>query len=453
MKLDAARVTIMLIEDDLVLERLIGMQLRRFGYQVVTANSWQQAEKVLSETEPSLILLDMKLPDAEGIDLVERLAETHPVIVLTAYASIRNAVQSVKRGATAYLSKPVNLEELEVEVARALENAALRRDYEFARSSELAKRKSLMVGDSPALRELERLIGAVASSSATVLLEGESGVGKELAAREIHDRSTRQDRNYVVLDCCTLHENLFESELFGHEKGAFTGAVAQKRGLVEAADGGTLFLDEIGEISPTAQAKLLRVIETRQFRRVGGVKDLVADARIVAATNRDLGEMAKEGRFRLDLYYRLSAFKIRLPPLRERRDDIPVLARHFLEKHDFSRRLRKELSRASERSLVAYNWPGNVRELRNAMERAIIISGPEVSIQPHHLGLPTGRAGQDGSLQLAFDHEPTLEEMRMRYVKMIFEKYSGHRAKMAATLGVSERNVYRLLEKYGLAKD
>lgn len=450
MNLDVSKLTIMLIEDDVVLERLIAMQLRRIGYQVVTANSWKQAELLLGKTEPALILLDMRLPDAEGLDLVERLAESHPVIVLTAYASIRNAVQTVKKGATAYLSKPVNVDELEVEVARAIENAALRRDYEFVRNSQMAKRKSLMVGDSPALRELERLIDAVASTTTTVLLEGESGVGKELAAREIHDRSPRHERNYVVLDCCTLHENLFESELFGHEKGAFTGAISQKRGLIEAADGGTLFLDEIGEISPTAQAKLLRVIESRQFRRVGGVKDLVADARIVAATNRDLAELARDGRFRQDLYYRLSAFKIRLPPLRERRQDIVILARHFLEKHDFSRRLRKDLSRGAERALTAYDWPGNVRELRNVMERAIILSGAESVIHPQHLGLPVESGAVDELFQLAFDHEPTLEEMRARYVKLLFEKYSGHRAKIASALGISERNIYRLLQKYAL---
>ena len=450
MKLDAEKKTILLVEDDSVLKALIARQLEQIGYRVQAANGWREGDALLNRFEPDLIILDMRLPDANGLDLIEKLAADHAVIVLTAYASIQNAVQAVKSGAVAYLSKPVNLEELELEVSRALKNLALQRDYEFVRDRQKAKRQSLMVGDSPALSELERLIDAVAQSTTTVLLEGESGVGKELAAREIHDRSPRSERNYVVLDCCTLHDNLFESELFGHEKGAFTGAISQKRGLIEAADGGTLFLDEIGEISPAAQAKLLRIIETGQFRRVGGVKDLRADARIVAATNRDLAQMAKEGRFRQDLYYRLSAFAIRLPPLRDRREDVPMLASHFLEKHDFSRRFKKELSRGAERRLISYGWPGNVRELRNVIERAIILSGPDAVIHSRHLGLPEENGAEAGEIRMNFDHEPTLEEMKKNYVKMLHAKYSGHRARLAGALGVSERNLYRLLQRYGL---
>ncbi len=450
MTLDIQKKSILVVEDDNVLKDLIARQLAHIGYRIQTAKCWKDTEALLQHSEPDLIILDMRLPDANGLDLIKTLADDHTVIVLTAYASIQNAVEAVKNGAFAYLSKPVNLEELELEVARALQSTALKRDYEFVRDRQRAKRQSLLVGSSPALRELDQLIDAVAQSTTTVLLEGESGVGKEVAAREIHERSARAERNYVVLDCCTLHENLFESELFGHEKGAFTGAVSQKRGLIEAADGGTLFLDEMGEISPTSQAKLLRVIETRQFRRVGGIKDLTADARIIAATNRDLATMAKEGRFRQDLYYRLSAFTIRVPPLRERREDIAILARYFLEKHDFSRRFKKELSRGAERALVAYDWPGNVRELRNVIERAIILSGAESIIHARHLGLPHDAGNGSGEIKLAFDHEPTLEDVRLSYVKLLHSKYSGHRAKLASVLGVSERNLYRLLQRYGL---
>lgn len=450
MTVEAQRKTILVVEDDSVLNQLISDQLQQIGYSVRSAKSWRETEALLGECEPSLIVLDMRLPDANGLDLIAKLAGEHAVIVLTAYGSIANAVQAVKNGAIAYLQKPVNLEELEIEVARALETLALKRDLAFVRDRQQSNRKSLMIGDSPALRDLDRLIEAVAQSTTTVLLEGESGVGKELAAREIHERSPRRERNYVVLDCCTLHDNLFESELFGHEKGAFTGAIQQKRGLIEAADGGTLFLDEIGEISQAAQAKLLRVIETRQFRRVGGVKDLSADARIVAATNRDLAAMAKDGRFRADLYYRLSAFAIRLPPLRERREDVPMLARSFLEKHDFSRRFNKDLSRAAEKALIAYDWPGNVRELRNVMERAIILSGSEAAIQVRHLGLPADGGPGSGEVRFAFDHEPTMEELKQHYLVRLHEKYSGHRAKLAGALGISERNLYRLLQRFGL---
>lgn len=448
MNLQADKKSILLVEDDAVLRSLVARQLQQIGYTVQAAHTWKETQALLTRFEPDLVILDMRLPDSSGLDMVEEISSDHAVIVLTAYASIQNAVEAVKKGAVAYLSKPLNLEELELEVSRALKNQALQRDYDFVRDQQKAKRQSLMVGESPALKELERLIDAVAQSTATVLLEGESGVGKELAAREIHDRSPRADRNYVVLDCCTLHENLFESELFGHEKGAFTGAISQKRGLIEAADGGTLFLDEIGEISPAAQAKLLRVIETGQFRRVGGVKDLKSDARIVAATNRDLAAMSKEGRFRQDLYYRLSAFSVRLPPLRERRDDIPMLATHFLEKHDFSRRFKKELSRAAERALVAYDWPGNVRELRNVMERAIILSRSEATLHVRHLGLPAAPGA--GEVKLAFAHEPTLDEVKQSYVRLLHARYSSHRAKLAAALGVSERNLYRILQRYGL---
>ncbi len=446
----AQKQSILLVEDDAVLSGLIVGQLAAIGYEVQNTKTWREAETILARSEPDLIILDMRLPDANGLDVIKKLGPGIAVIVLTAFASIENAVQAVKSGAVSYLSKPVNLDELELEINRALQTIALKRDYEFVRDRQRARRQSLMIGNSPALRQLDSLIDAVAMSTATVLLEGESGVGKELAAREIHDRSMRAERNYVVLDCCTLHENLFESELFGHEKGAFTGAITQKRGLIEAADGGTLFLDEIGEISPAAQAKLLRVIETRQFRRVGGVKDLVADTRIVAATNRDLAIMAREGRFREDLYYRLSAITVRIPPLRERREDIPMLARYFLEKHDFSRRLKKELSRGAESVLVAYNWPGNVRELRNTMERAIILSGAEPVIQPRHLGLTTAESGNASAIRMNFDREPTLEDLKERYVRMLHTKYSGHRAKIAGALGVSERNLYRLLQRFGL---
>jgi transcriptional regulator with PAS, ATPase and Fis domain len=254
----------------------------------------------------------------------------------------------------------------------------------------------------------------------------------------------------VAVDCCTVHENLFESELFGHEKGAFTGATSQKKGLIEGAEGGTLFLDEFGEITLAAQAKMLRVLETGQFRRVGGTKNLVADARIVAATNRDLKKLSKEGVFREDLYYRLSAFTITVPPLRERREDIAALADHFLSNHDFSRRIMKSLAPDAERALVAHHWPGNVRELRNAIERAIIVSGQDAVIRAEHLGLP--EIGQEDSetMHLQFDREPTMEELKRCYMEWLLTKYSGHRAQLAASLGISERNVYRLLKKFSL---
>ena len=441
--------TVLVIEDDLPLKKLIAQQLTSLNYNVLTAGRWAEAQALLELNEPDLILLDAKLPDANGLDLIKTLSAHHAVILLTAYGSIRNAVLAIKQGAFDYLTKPVTQEELELAIGRAVENLALKRDYAFVRDQQRAARPGIVAGASEAMKTLMGLVNAVAQSNATVLIHGESGAGKELIAHEIHERSPRAGRNYVALDCCTLHENLFESELFGHERGAFTGASMLKRGLIEAADGGTLFLDEIGEISSTAQAKLLRVIETKQFRRVGSVKDLTADVRIVAATNRDLAELAREGGFRADLYYRLSAFELKVPPLRQRREDILPLANHFIEKHDFSRRVVKTLSAAAERALVEYNWPGNVRELRNVIERAIILSGNDGTIKLQHVTLSEASQTR-GAVTLSFDREVKLEDVKRAYVEAMHRKYSGHRSRLARALGISERNLYRLLSKYGL---
>jgi transcriptional regulator with PAS, ATPase and Fis domain len=305
-----------------------------------------------------------------------------------------------------------------------------------------------MVGNSAAMTELQRLIDAVAASEATVLIQGESGVGKELVAHAIHERSPRATRNFVAVDCCTLQEKLFESELFGHEKGAFTGAERQKPGLIEAAQGGTLFLDEIGEIEPIIQAKLLRVLESGEYRRLGGVKDLQANVRIVAATNRNLAQMSKDGKFRADLYYRLSAFTLRIPPLRERLQDIPALVEHFLAHHNFSRRLNKRLNPTALRLLMSYGFPGNIRELRNMVERAIIVGGGSDEIRPEHFSFEA-LGEQPGQFSMGFQHEPTLDEIERRYLQLLVAKYAGHRGQIAAILGVSERSIYRLLEKHG----
>ncbi len=438
---------ILVIEDDQVLNRLIVDQLGELQFDVFGAPTWHDARQYLASHEPSLILLDLRLPDADGSDLIPELAGSYPLIVLTAYGSIETAVNAIKNGAVEYLSKPVNIDELELEVKRALRNAELHRDYQFVKGQQQTDGKTYMVGSSMALKEVVDLVRAVAQTDATVLIHGESGVGKELVAREIHRYSPRKEANFVALDCCTLQENLFESELFGHEKGAFTGATSQKRGLIEGAHHGTLFLDEIGEISPSVQAKLLRVIETGQFRRVGGLKDLSSLTRIVAATNQDLEKLSQTGDFRLDLYYRLSAFVITIPPLRERRGDIPQLAEYFLNNHDFSRRISKKFSDSALHVLSTYDWPGNIRELRNIVERAVILSGTSSRIDPKHLGLSDRTTMRAAGVKLTFDHEPTLDEMTQEYLKTLLSKYSGHRAKIAQCLGMSERSVYRLIKK------
>ena len=440
---------LLVIEDDRVLNTLLCKALRRMGYTVEGVVSWAEAKGYLARQEPRLIVTDARLPDAQLMDFLPALTADYPVLVLTAYGSVEEAVRAMKAGAIQYLSKPVNLDELELEVKRALRQVSLQREHQYCKERLRRDTQRTMVGSSPAMAEVQRLIEAVAASDATVLIQGESGVGKELVARAVHDLSPRAARNFVALDCCTLQEKLFESELFGHEKGAFTGADRHKTGLIEAAQGGTLFLDEIGEIEPALQAKLLRVLETGQYRRLGGVKDLRADVRIVAATNRDLAQRSREGQFRADLYYRLSAFTLRIPPLRERLQDVPDLVEHFLARRGFNRSIEKRVAPEALRRLMDYAYPGNIRELRNMVERAVILSGDAPEIRPEHFVFENDAPARPG-FTLHFEAEPTLEEIERQYLKLLTKKFAGHRGRIAQILGVSERNIYRLLDRYGL---
>jgi DNA-binding NtrC family response regulator len=445
---------ILVIEDDAVLNRLIVDQLSGQGYKVSGVRSWGEADAFLITHEPHLIVTDVKLSDGNTLDRLPELVKVQPVVVLTAYGSVRDAVAAMKAGAFEYLVKPASPDELSLVVKRALDDAALRQDHRFCRQRLRAKEGTadFMIGVSAPLLKTKETIAAVAPTDVNVLIQGESGSGKELVARAIHDNSERARRNFVPVDCCTLQETLVESELFGHERGAFTGADRQKRGLIEGAEGGTLFLDEIGEIDASVQSKLLRVLETGIFRRVGGTKDLRANARIVAATNRDLESMSRDGGFRSDLFYRLSTFVIHVPPLRERRDDIPYLATHFIQNHNFSRRINKGIAAGAARRLTAYDWPGNVRELRNVIERAIILSGDSSTIRGEHLAFGTGGDAGAVRFSMSFDRDPTLEELQAEYLRLQLQKFSGHRARVAEVLAVSERNIYRLIRRYGLAE-
>ncbi len=440
---------ILIIEDDELLNKLITSQLKKAGYDSEGVFNWAQAQAYLSQHEPSLIITDVRLPDGDSLEKIPGLAEFYPIIVLTAYGSVRNAVAVMKNGASDYLLKPVSPDELLLTVERTLENAELRKDHQFCKrqlqSQSLSSRK--LIGRSAALEGVLAMVDAVASSDITVMVSGESGTGKELVARALHDYSGRAKRNFVAVDCCTLQEKLFESELFGHERGAFTGADRQKKGLIEGAEGGTLFLDEIGEIDATIQSKLLRILETGFFRRVGGTKDLHANVRVVAATNRNLESMAENGEFRSDLFYRLNGFYIHVPPLRDRREDIHALAEHFVRNHGFSGRIEKKLSPAALRKLVAYDWPGNVRELRNVIERSIILSREKACIKPEHLAFGSNHSKVFNSVSLSFDHDPTLAELDSRYLSIQLKKYSGRRAKVAEVLGISERSIYRMLSR------
>ena len=447
---------ILIAEDDRVLRELMVRELAKTGYQVNGVGDWREASRYLERHAPDLVLTDVRLPDANMLEHLPALTAEQPVVVLTAFGSVPDAVKAMKAGAAEYLSKPIDLDELELAVERALSNAALSEQNRFLKAQLRESGPGAMVGTSEAMAGVRRLIEAVASTDATVLIQGESGAGKELVASALHSLSHRAHGNFVPVDCCTLQPTLFESELFGFERGAFTGADRLKKGLIEAADGGTVFFDEIGEIEPAIQAKLLRVLETQSFRRVGGIKDLRADIRVVAATNRSLEQMAREGKFRNDLFYRLNAFTIEVPPLRSRRDDIPDLVAHFLATHRFSQRVEKTFSPDAMQRLVAYDFPGNVRELRNVVERAIIISGAESTIRPKHLAIGTSGnplASPRAAVTLTFDAEPTLEDIERRYLHQALRKYGGHRQKVAEVLDVSERSVYRMIEKYGLGED
>ncbi len=446
---------ILVIEDDDIINLLIVKYLKDMGHNAVGVSSLAEANAYCEEHEPHLIITDVRLPDGDCLRQLPKLTENQPVIILTAYGSVKESVEAMKAGAFDYLVKPISPDELILVVKRALDSAALYSDHQFCKRRLQARENatSFMIGQSEALQEVKQLIDAVAPSAMTVLILGESGSGKELVARAIHARSTRAERNFVAVDCCTLQDNLFESELFGHERGAFTGAEKLKKGLIEGAEGGTLFLDEIGELDSTIQAKLLRVLETGQFRRVGGTRDLSANVRIVAATNRNLKEMSEQGSFRPDLYYRLEGFTITTPPLRARRDDIRDLVDHFIRNHDFSRRINKNITNKAMRKLLAYNWPGNVRELKNVVERAIILSRDKKAIRTEHLAFSLGQSSPEASLTFSFNHDPTLSELEQIYLEMMLEKHAGHRASVAKTLGISERNVYRLIQKYGLARE
>ncbi len=442
--------SILVIEDDAVLNRLLLKTLACSGFDMHSAQTWAEARARIDEVAPDLVLLDMNLPDARDFGPLTDIAQTRPVIMLTAYGSINQAVEAMRLGAVDYLVKPVNLEELELVIQRALEGSRLR----AGDALKIAHRGLVddpMVGGSEPMRQVRSLIEAVADDDVTVLVRGESGAGKELVARAVHDAGQRRDGHFVAVDCCTLQETLFETELFGHERGAFTGADRRKPGLIEAAAEGTLFLDEIGEIGPSIQAKLLRVLETGRFRRVGATTDLRANVRVVVATNRDLAQMVREGRFRADLYYRLSAFEITVPPLRDRRDDIPRLVDHFARARARNGRQVAFSDEALAR-LLSYDWPGNVRELRNVVERALILASRTGLVGPEHLP-PLRDPGFDTAPTAAgpvtIHGEPTLDEIERHYLAELLDRHQGNRRRVAEALGVSERTAYRMLERYG----
>ena len=394
---------ILIVDDEknylLVLSALLGGE----GYEVMTAPSGARALALVEEDEPDLVITDMRMPRMSGVQLIQELKERLPdlpVIVMTAFGTVENAVEAMKAGAIDYITKPFENQELLMTVERALKMRRLMTQNRLLRE-ELGKGRGFeeIVGDSKAMREVFELVDKVAATRATVLLTGESGTGKELIARAIHNRSPRANEPFVAVNCMALTETLLESELFGHEKGSFTGATGRRKGRFELAHKGTLFLDEVGEIAPSLQVKLLRVLQERTFERVGGNQPISVDVRIVAATNRDLGVAVAEGVFREDLFYRLNVVRIDLPPLRERLEDLPALVAHFVAKYasEMGRQAPKVTPEAMRR-MYAHTWPGNVRELENALERAVILAGEE--IRPSDLPLEVQPEREEGEAGL-----------------------------------------------------
>jgi two-component system, NtrC family, response regulator AtoC len=449
---------ILVVDDDAVARGLLAEALRKEGYEVDEAPGGAEAMERGRRIRFDVVLTDIRMGEVDGLAVLQDFKEHSPdtsVVLLTAFGSMEGAIEGIRQGAYDYLAKPFKKEEIKLVVQRSLEHSRLVRENTRFRE-ELRDRQDLsrLVGSSPLMLEVYKLVARVSSGKSTVLVEGESGTGKELIARAIHANSPRRERSFVPVNCAALPDALLESELFGHEKGAFTGAIGAKKGLFEAAHEGTIFLDEIGDIGAALQVKLLRVIQEQELRRVGGTASTKIDVRIIAASNRNLSQLVKEGQFREDLFYRLNVVRIVMPSLRERREDIPMLAHHFLQKvsSENSPVIRGFVPDAMV-VLQRYDWPGNVRELENVIERAVSLThGP--LILPDDLPDPVRQAparwlepaalpGHDGELV-------TLDELERRYLIRVLKESGHNKVRAAKILGIDRRTLYRMAERFSL---
>jgi two-component system, NtrC family, response regulator PilR len=450
---------LMVVDDEPSMREFLEIMLSQEGYSVVLASSGEEGFKLYRQTEPDLVLTDVKMPGMSGLELIKEIHSVDPavpIIAITAYACADDAVRAVRAGAYDYLSKPFQIDDLRVIIRNALETRRLRKENKALRCSlDGQHRFNDMVGKSAAMGEIFDLVSRVAPSKASVLIVGESGTGKELIARAIHDRSSRAHRPFVTINCTAIPETLLESEMFGHVKGSFTGAVGNKPGLVEAAHTGTLFLDEVGDMPLPVQAKLLRFLQEREFRRVGGTDDRKVDVRVIAATNRKLEKEMESGTFREDLYYRLNVIRIRIPPLTEREEDIPLLIDHFLKK--FSSEQGKNIGKVSSlamRILCNHDYPGNVRELENIIERCVTLEDSDQltadNLPPKLVEGPVGKVSPLTDTDIppdGIDLNRTMENIERKLITRALEITGGNRSRAAALLGVSFRSLrYRLLK-------
>jgi two-component system response regulator PilR (NtrC family) len=453
---------ILVVDDERSMRELLAIVLKREGHDVLLADNGRSAVELLEKEQIELLISDIRMPDMSGVEVLGAAQRLNPDIIgimITAYASTDTAVEALRLGAYDYVSKPFNVDELKLKVRKALERKRLQQENVLLRRAlQTSHQFSNIIGKSGSMQAVFQLIQTIAPTTSTVLVTGESGTGKELVARAIHFNSTRKDRPFVALNCGALPETLLESELFGHMRGAFTGAESNKKGLVEVADKGTIFLDEIGEMSAMMQVKLLRVLQERKFRRLGGTDEIEADIRIIAATNRDLSRLVGEAKFREDLYYRINVIPVQLPPLRERTDDISLLTDHFLAK--YSKQMEKAVTGVAAdamRCLQNYPWPGNIRELENAIERAVALERSatvRLASLPDHVqkGTPpgSGSARDAGLPDSGFDLEQHVQEIEREYLVEALRRTDGVKSRAAELLGMSFRQFRYLSKKYNL---
>ena len=455
---------VLVVDDERSMRELLAIVLKREGYDVVLAENGRSAVSALERAPFDLLISDIKMPDMSGVDVLRAAKKLDPDILgimITAFASTETAIEAMRLGACDYLSKPFDIDLLKMKVREKVENRHLRQENVLLkRTLGLTHQFSNIIGRSESMLDVFKMIETVAKTNSTILLTGESGTGKGLVAQAVHYHSLRRDKPMVSLNCGAMPENLLESELFGHMRGAFTGADQNKKGLLEVAEKGTIFLDEIGEMSPVMQVKLLRVLQERRFRRVGGLEELQADIRVIAATNQDLTKAVAEGRFREDLFYRINVIPIALPPLRDRREDIPLLAEHFLAK--YASQMEKPvtaISRPALDLLSKHEWPGNIRELENVIERAVALEATP-SVQPESLP-PAVRGGVTRATAAAgmlhetlpaegLDLEARVQEIERGYISQALERANGVQVKAAELLGMSFRSFRYYVKKYNL---
>jgi two-component system, NtrC family, response regulator PilR len=454
---------ILVVDDERSMREMLEILLRREGYDVTVAENGAKAIALLQQRPFDMLISDVKMPDVGGVEVLRKAKELNPSIIgimITAYGSKESIQEVLRLQAADYLDKPFNVEELKYRIRKELERTQLKQENVLLKKALKSSHQfSNIIGSSNPMLAVFQLVEMIAPTSSTVLITGESGTGKELVARAIHFNSPRKDRPFVALNCGALSETLLDSELFGHMRGAFTGADTNKKGLIEVAEKGTIFLDEIGEMSPVVQVKVLRMLQERKFRRLGGTDEIDADIRILAATNRDLSKMVTDGQFREDLFYRINVIPLRLPPLRERPDDIPLLAAHFITK--FAAQMGKQVSGISGGALARlrqHGWPGNIRELENAMERAVALERTPTILQdslPEQLQGPAPEPAlapvpADGLPEAGFDLERHVQHIEREYIAEALRRASGVKVKAAELLGMSFRSFRYYTKKYNL---